>query len=284
MSRTEQAPHPAPRDGGSRDGAADGRDALRQVAVALAVAAALIGGFVGSGALGGRSVDQTQGGALGPAGSLLAPASPAFLVWTPLYAGLVAYAVWQLLPSQRRSPRHRAAGWWLAAVAALEGLWILAAQLLPLWTTVVVMALLVFAAYRAHRAAFASRATPSAIGGILLDGLAGGHLGWATVAGAANAAAWIAGLHLGGWAGDGAGVLALVLLGAAGIVVSARTAWSVAAPLAMAWGAAWIGVARLTAEPASVPVGVVAFAMAALLAAVSVAMRVVLLRGDRVRP
>ncbi|OCG74862.1 hypothetical protein A7J15_04180 [Microbacterium sediminis] len=256
---------------------------LRQVAVAIAVAGALIGGFIGSGALGGRSVDETQGGALGPAGSLLAPASPAFLIWTPLYAGLVAYAVWQLLPSQRRSPRHRAVGWWLAAIAVLEGLWILAAQLLPLWTTVVVMALLVFVAYRAHRAAFASRTGRSLRGGILLDGLAGAHLGWATVAGAANAGAWIAGLHLGGWAGDGAGVLALVLLGAAGIVVSARTAWSVAAPLAMAWGAVWIGVARLTAEPASAPVGVVAFAMAALLAAVSVAMRVVLLRGERAR-
>lgn len=256
-------------------------DVVRQVVVVLAVVAALAGGVVGSGALGGRAIQETQAGALGPSGSLLAPASPAFLIWTPLYVGLVAYAVWQVLPSQRHDPRHRAAGWWIAGIAAAEGLWILAAQMLPLWATVVVMAVLVAVAYRAHRTAFASRREPTAIGGVLLDGLTGAHLGWATAAGVANAAAWIASLHLGGWAGDGAAVLALVLLCAAGIVVSARSAWSVAAPLAMAWGAVWIGVERLTGDPRSVPVGIVAFAMAALLAAVCVGMRVTLLRAGR---
>lgn len=256
-------------------------DLVRQILVTVAVAAALAGGFVGSGALGGRSVQDTQGGALGPSGSLLAPAGPAFMIWTPLYAGLVAYVVWQLLPSQRHDPRHRAAGWWIAAIAVLEGAWILAAQLMPLWVTVAVMAGLVAVAYRAHRAAFESRRRASAIGAVLLDGLTGAHLGWATAAGVANAAAWIASLHLGGWAGDGAAVLALVLLCAAGIVVSARSAWSVAAPLAMAWGAAWIGVGRLAGEPESVPVGIVACAMAALLAAVTVGMRLTLLRTHR---
>jgi hypothetical protein len=257
------------------------RDGLRQVVVAICVVAAIAGGFLGSGAAGGRSVAETQGGALGPAGSLLAPATPAFMIWTPLYAGLVAYAVWQALPAQRHDPRHRAAGWWLAAVAALEGLWILAAQLLPLWTTVVVMALLVGAAYRAFRGAATTRRRQSLLGGLLLDGLAGAHLGWALAAGVANAAAWIAALNLGGWAGDGGGVLALVAVCAAGIAVSARNSWAVAMPLAIAWGTVWIAVERLTGEPRSVPVAVAALAAAALLTAVCVAMRVVMLRAGR---
>ncbi|WP_261167017.1 tryptophan-rich sensory protein [Microbacterium sp. Marseille-Q6965] len=255
------------------------RDGLRQAVVPIAVAAAIAGGFLGSGAVNGRAIAETQAGALGPSGSLLAPASPAFLIWTPLYAGLVAYAVWQLLPSQRRDPRHRAAGWWLAAVAALEGLWIVAAQLLPLWTTVVVMGLLVAAAYRAFRGAVVTRRGPSVLGALLLHGLAGAHLGWGLAAGVANAAAWIETLHLGGWAGDGGGVLALVGVCAAGIAVSARSGWTVAMPLAIAWAAAWIAVERLTGEPHNVPIAIAAIAAATLLAVVSVAMRVAMLRA-----
>jgi len=274
MSRPEDPPIRARIPGSSPRA-----DVLRQIAVSVAVVAAIVTGIVGSGATGGRSVAETQGGALGPSGSLLAPAAPAFIIWTPLYAGLVAYAVWQLMPSQRRDARHRAVGWWLAAVAALEGVWIVAAQLLPLWTTVLVMAALVAAAYRANRAALATRRTPSLLGGLLLDGVSGAHLGWALAAGVANAAAWIASLHLGGWAGDGGGVLALVLVCAVGIVISARSAWTVAAPLAIAWGAAWIGVERLTGDPGSVPVAVAAFAVTIVLASVCVGMRVMLLRG-----
>lgn len=279
MRRSEPA-HPAPAPVRADPHAAR-KDVARQVVVALAVVAALVGGVIGSGALGGRGVEETQDGALSPSGSLLAPASTAFMIWTPLYAGLVAYAVWQLLPAQRHDARHRAVGWWIAAIAVLEGLWILAAQLLPLWTTVAVMALLVFVAYRAHRAAVTTRRESSIVGALLLDGLAGAHLGWALVAGAANGAGWIESLHLGGWAGDGGALLALVLLGAAGIVISARSAWTAAAPLAIAWGAVWIGVERWTGVPESAPVGVVAFAMAALLVGASVGMRLSLLRGER---
>lgn len=285
MRHTQQTRHEAdtPGDGQPVSRAHESstpRDVARQVVVVLAVLAAIAGGFLGSGAAGGTSVQDTQGGALGQSGSLLAPASPAFMIWTPLYAGLVAYAAWQLLPSQRSDPRHRAAGWWLAAVAALEGAWILAAQLLPMWTTVVVMALLIAVAYRAFRGAVRTRRERSWLGGLLLDGVAGGHLGWTIAAGVANAAAWIAGFGLGDWAGDGAGVLALVFVTAAGIAISARAGWTVATPLAIAWGAAWIGIGRLTVDPRSVPVAIAAFLAAALLTAASVGMRVSMLRRE----
>jgi hypothetical protein len=50
----------------------------------------------------------------------------AFSIWGLIYLGFVVYAAYALLPAQRGRGIHRRVGWWLAASAALNPLWILA--------------------------------------------------------------------------------------------------------------------------------------------------------------
>ncbi|OSY40145.1 TspO/MBR related protein [Pseudonocardia autotrophica] len=50
----------------------------------------------------------------------------AFSIWGLIYLGFLAYAGYALLPAQRGRAVHRRVGWWLAASAVLNPLWILA--------------------------------------------------------------------------------------------------------------------------------------------------------------
>src|SRR4051794_28724668 len=86
------------------------------------------------------AVAQGGGAALGGSGVLgdgigvvanenptpLLAAGWAFVIWTPIYLGFLAYAGYALLPVQRVRAVHRRTGWWLAATAVLNALWILA--------------------------------------------------------------------------------------------------------------------------------------------------------------
>ncbi|MEV7632531.1 hypothetical protein AB0N64_08995 [Microbacterium sp. NPDC089318] len=87
-----------------------GRDIIRQSTVIAAAVFMLFGAAVGGGAFGGESVAELQDGALSAQGSYLAPAGPAFAIWSVIYLGLAAYTIWQALPGQRDSSRQRAIG------------------------------------------------------------------------------------------------------------------------------------------------------------------------------
>jgi hypothetical protein len=52
------------------------------------------------------------------------PAGYVFAIWGIIYIGLIAYAVFQLLPAQRENPRLQAAGWWIVLGAAANCAWI----------------------------------------------------------------------------------------------------------------------------------------------------------------
>ena len=43
------------------------------------------------------------------------PAGYVFSIWGVIYLGLIAYAVFQLIPAQRENPRLRQTGWWFSA-------------------------------------------------------------------------------------------------------------------------------------------------------------------------
>src|SRR6478735_7160049 len=119
-------------------------DRVRQSAVIAGAVVAVIGAVVGSGAVGGTPIPQVAGGALSADATLLAPAGPAFAIWSVIYLGLVLYAVWQALPSQAARERHRVLGWWVLASLLLNAAWILSVQagLLGL-SVVLIVALLV---------------------------------------------------------------------------------------------------------------------------------------------
>lgn len=74
------------------------KDTVRQVVVVVSAVVAILGSFIGSGAAGGVPIQDAAGGALSASATPIAPAVPAFSIWSIIYLGLVAYAVWQLLP------------------------------------------------------------------------------------------------------------------------------------------------------------------------------------------
>ena len=47
-----------------------------------------------------------------------------FSIWGLIYLGLIAYAIFQALPSQRENPRLRATGWWIVLGGLANSAWI----------------------------------------------------------------------------------------------------------------------------------------------------------------
>ena len=52
------------------------------------------------------------------------PAGYVFSIWGIIYIGLIAYAVYQAIPSQRENPRMQSTGWWVALGGLANCAWI----------------------------------------------------------------------------------------------------------------------------------------------------------------
>jgi hypothetical protein len=242
-------------------------DRLRQVAVTVAEACCVVGTLVGLGLIGTR-VEESSGGALAADATLVAPAGPAFSIWTPIYLGLAAYTVWQWLPEQATDRRHRAIGWLAAASMVLNAGWLLVTQQGWIWLSVLVMAGLVVSlgVLVGRLEAHPSYGTAETL---VVDGTFGLYLGWVAVAACANVTAALvaSGVDPGGYAAQVAAVAVIGVATAVGWWLAGRLGGRWAVAVAMAWGLAWVGWGRLASEPHSVLVG-----LAALVGAVVVVM------------
>ena len=251
-------------------------DRLRQAAVTVAEIFCVVGTLVGVGVLGTR-VAESSGGALAADATLLAPAGPAFAIWTPIYLGLAGFTVYQWLPAQTREPRHRAIGWLAAASMLLNAAWLLVTQQGWIWVSVVVMAALVGTLGLLVRRL---QEHPSYGHGetVLVDGTFGLYLGWVAVATCANVtAAFVSiGVDPGGFVAQLAAVVVLAVAAGVGVLLARRLGGRWAVATAMAWGLVWIAWGRLAAEPRSVLVAVAAVvaAVVVLMAAARVHARV----------
>jgi hypothetical protein len=238
-------------------------DRRRQVGVTAAQVLCVLGTLVGVGALGGTPVQEAAGGALAADATLLAPASQAFAIWTPVYLGLAAYTVWQWLPEQATDRRHRAVGWPAAASMLLNALWLLVIQAGWLWLSVLVIAAL---AGTLGILLVRLQENPSygVAESVITDGTFGLYLGWVAVATCADVTATLvaAGVDLGDVGNAAAAVAVLVVAAALGWWFGARLGGRWAVATAMAWGLAWIAWGRLTGDPSSALVGVAALAAA----------------------
>lgn len=246
------------------------RDIVRQSAVIAAAVFMLIGATVGGGAFGGAPVNELQNGALAADGSYLAPAGPAFAIWTVIYVGLAGYTIWQALSAQRADVRQRRAGWWIAASMVLNGLWLVTARYGTLILTVIVIVALLAVLARVIVLLGASAAR-NGIDRLFVDATMGLHFGWVTIATVANTAAWLtqtlpAELEA---QADVWGVIVLVVVTAIG-VASALATRRLSPAIASAWGLAWLSFGRLAGEPASAAIGVTAAAAAAIILAAGV--------------
>ncbi len=233
-------------------------DEVRRVVVVLAEVFCVVGTLVGVGVLGTR-VEESSGGALAATATLVAPAGPAFGIWSVIYLGLLAYAVWQLPAVNATRERVRSTGWLAAASMVLNAAWLLVTQQGWIWVSVVVILALAVTLGLLVRRLGAQRAQ-SLPERLVLDVTFGLYLGWVAVASCANVTAALvdSGVDLGSVGSQVAAVVVVAVAAGLGVVF-ARTLgarWSVAA--AMAWGLGWIAVGRLTGEPSSVATGLAA--------------------------
>ncbi len=53
----------------------------------------------------------------------ITPAGYAFAIWGVIFLGMLAFGVYQALPSQRHNPRFRAVGWWVVLNAWCNAIW-----------------------------------------------------------------------------------------------------------------------------------------------------------------
>ncbi len=234
-----------------------GRDIARQTAVALSAVVAVAGLVIGSGSFGSQETADAADGAFAATATLLAPAGPAFAIWSVIYLGLLALGVYQALPSQRSDPRLQQTGWWIALTMLANTAWILVVQAGGVWASVAVI-LVLLAALVAVYARLLQSPPVTRAQRILLDGTMGLYLGWVSVATAANIAA--AGTAS-GWRLPAASLLAALVVMVVtvvavlvGLIGGGRWPFSIAA----AWGLAWLAVARLATAPQDTLVGTVA--------------------------
>src|SRR3954447_7639852 len=159
-------------------------DRLRQVGVLVGAIVAIAGAAIGSGAFDGQAVQDAAGGALSATATPVAPAGPAFSIWSAIYLGLAVVAVAQVLPRQATNPRLRATAWWVLASMLLNALWIGVVQLGSLAGSVVVI--LGLLAVLCVLLVALVRVPPRGIVDVTTDVTVGLYLGWVSVAALAN--------------------------------------------------------------------------------------------------
>lgn len=240
-------------------------DLSRQIGVGVSFVSCVLGTLVGIGVL-GTEVDESSGGSLAADATLIAPAGPAFTIWSVIYAGLAAYTVWQWLPANRTHPRARATGWWAAASMVLNAAWLLVTQQGWLWVSVGVIVALALV-LKALISRLAALPADGWVDRIVLDGTFGLYLGWVAVATCANIAATLVD---GGSSATGRGAewVTLAVLGAVlalGVFFAVRYGARLAVAAAMSWGLGWVAYGRLADAPASDLVGMAAAAVAVVI-------------------
>ncbi|WP_402466885.1 tryptophan-rich sensory protein [Isoptericola aurantiacus] len=228
-------------------------DRVRQTVVALGALLAILGAAVGSGAFGGQPIAEAAGGALAADATVVAPGTPAFSIWSVIYAGLVLFAVVQALPGRAADPRMRSVAWWILVSMLLNAAWIGVVQLGLLRLSVVVIALLVVV-LSVVLVRLVRQQPTRWLDAAATDVPVGLYLGWVCVATIADVAATLADAGAGdlvlgatGW-GIVLAVVAAVLVVAIAVAAAPRPAVAVPVGLAAGWGLGWIAVARAQGE------------------------------------
>ena len=97
------------------------KDTLRQISVILTILATIVVNVLANalpinGQNTGQISDRFQ--------VYFVPAGYVFSIWGLIYLGLIAFAIFQALPSQRENPRLRKVGWWIALGGLTNIAWI----------------------------------------------------------------------------------------------------------------------------------------------------------------
>ena len=97
------------------------KDTLRQISVILTILATIsVNGLANALPINGQNTGEISD----RFEVYFVPAGYVFSIWGLIYLGLIAFAIFQALPSQRDNPRLRAAGWWVSLGGLANIAWI----------------------------------------------------------------------------------------------------------------------------------------------------------------
>ncbi len=200
---------------------------------------------------------------------LFVPAGYVFSIWGLIYVGLIAFAAFQALPSQRDNPRLRRIGWWYAVGCLANSAWIFLwhYQVFPL--TLVAMLVLLASLIAVYLRLDIGRANVPAAERWATHVPFSIYLGWISVATIANVTDVLDYVGWGGW-GLSPEAWAVLMLAVAAILTLAMglTRSDAAYALVIAWAAAGIAIKQ---APASEAVARNAWVLAVVAAVVAVA-------------
>lgn len=215
-----------------------------KITTAVLTVIAIVTAAFGAGAFGGTPIQEAAGGWLGPDSTWVAPASPAFSIWSVIYLGLIAYTVWQFFPAAD-SARHDRLRPWILAGILLNSVWIWTVQ--AGWLAVSVAVILVLLAVLCRILVLLESSRVRGWGErILVDGVQGLYLGWVSIATVANVAAWLGST---GWTGAPLGPIVwtnimIVVATLVGAFTAVYSGGRLMPALGLAWGLAWVAVGR----------------------------------------
>jgi translocator protein len=172
---------------------------------------------------------------------LFTPAGYVFSIWSIIYLGLTAFAIYQVLPAQRDNPRLARIGVWFTVSNLLNAAWIFAWQYLQVPLSIVIMLALLGSLLVIYQRLQIGTSAVSTVQKWLVNVPFSIYLGWISVATIANASVLLYKL---GW--DGFGLAApvwtaiVLLVGAALGIAMIILRSEVAYPLVIVW--AFVGV------------------------------------------
>ena len=227
------------------------KDILRQISVVLTILATIVVNVLAN----ALPINGQNTGAISDRFQVyFVPAGYVFAIWGVIYIGLIAFAIFQALPSQRENPRLRAAGWWIALGGLANIAWIflwhyeqfpltLIAMLVLLGTLIITYLRLDIGRSTVSKAETWAARVPFSI-----------YLGWITVATVANVTSLLYFLN---WDGFGIApevwmwiVLAVVLVIAALMNFSRR---DIAYTAVILWALAGISVKHADVPAVAIP-------------------------------
>jgi hypothetical protein len=175
------------------------KDIFRQISVLVSIIATLIVNILANalpinGLNTGQISDQFQ--------VYFVPAGYVFSIWGIIYLGLVAYAIFQALPSQRENPRLRKTGWWITLGGLANIAWIFLWQYEVFPPTLIAMLVLLLTLILTYLGFDTGRSKVTAAERYTSQLTFSIYLGWITVATVANVTDV---LHYIGWGGFGLG-------------------------------------------------------------------------------
>jgi len=170
------------------------------------------------------------------------PAGYVFAIWGVIYIGLVAFGIYQALPSQRENPRLRSLGYWFALSCLANSVWIFFWHYLLFPLTLIAMLILLVSLIVIYQRLRIGQASVNTVERWTVNIPFSVYLGWITVATIANVTDL---LEYWKWNGFGlSGPLWAVILLAVAVAVAyliAQMRRDVAYLLVLVW--AFIGIA-----------------------------------------